>query len=393
MNEGRTEREVLLEARVKELEAAAAFRQNRDASGGIFEQAWRFLSAFVPPWIIAAGLGVFLIFHGWEYYNQAQIAVAETQLTKAQAALKDATARAQNALAGGDSVRLATVKAELEKAQQEATRARVESDAQNTKIGTETVRLATVKAELEKSQQEAARAKVEADAQNSMVEDATVRLATLQAELANKQAEAAKAKAAADAANQKFGLQTLEERAATAKLVLSELDAADKRGSAAGQAALGSGGSIGAAYLKTARAICENNRYAQLINCPEEFISIAPSAPQTQVPRGNAQPDPGKPLRKPSIFDCAREWMGADYVICSSDTLLDAEARLEDVYRTAHAARGDAVKTEQWASVKRYGPACGLPLIGRPAPDQINEARGCIEDALNQRIRELQAEQ
>jgi hypothetical protein len=298
MSERRTEREALLEARVKELEAAAAFRQNRDASGGIFEQAWRFLSD-----------------------------------------------------------------------------------------------LATVKAELDKAQQEAARAKVDADAQNSMVEDATVRLATLQAEVSNKQAEAAKAKAAADAANQKFGLQTLEERAATAKLALSELEAADKCGSAAGQAALGSGGSIGAAYLKTARAICENNRYAQLINCPEEFITIAPSAPQTQVSQGSAQPDPGKPLRKPSLFDCARAWMGADYVICSSDALLDAEARLEDVYRTAHAARGDAVKTEQWAWIKRYGPACGLPLVGRPAPDQINEARGCIADALNQRIRELQAEQ
>jgi hypothetical protein len=288
MSEGGTEREALLEARVKELEAAAAFRQSRDAGGGIFEQAWRFLSAFVPPWIIAAGLGVFLIFHGWEYYNQAQIAVAETQLMKAQAALKDATARAQNALAGGDSVRLATVKAELEKAQQEAARAGVEADAQNAKIGTETVRLATVKAELEKSQQEAARAKVEADAQNSLVEDATVRLATLQAELANKQAEAAKAKAAADAANKKFGLQTLEQRAANAKLILSELEAAESRAdivaqALVGQGAMGNGGSIAGMQLRTARALCENNRYAQLINCPPQFITNAPPAPREKV--------------------------------------------------------------------------------------------------------------
>ena len=240
MNEGRTEREALLEARVKELEAAAAFRQNRDASGGIFEQAWRFLSAFVPPWIIAAGLGVFLIFHGWEYYNQAQIAVAETQLTKAQAALKDATARAQNALAGGDSVRLATVKAELEKAQQEAARARVESDAQNAKIG-------------DRNQSGSRRSRPSSRKRNRKPPEPRSRrtlktawwktppcaLLPLQAELANKQAEAAKAKAAADAANQKFGLQTLEERAATAKLVLSELDAADKRGSARGASGVG----------------------------------------------------------------------------------------------------------------------------------------------------------
>jgi hypothetical protein len=95
MSEGQTEREALLQARVKELEAAAALHERSDASAGTVEQVWRYFTAYVPPWIIAGGLAVFLTFHAWEYYNQAQMAVAETQLTKAQAALKDAEANAR----------------------------------------------------------------------------------------------------------------------------------------------------------------------------------------------------------------------------------------------------------------------------------------------------------
>ena len=357
MGEGQTEREALLEARVKELEAAAALRENRPSTGGIFEQAWRFLSIFVPPWIIAAGLAMFLIFHGWEYYNQAQIAVAETQLAKAQAALKDAESRSQTAMSEGGN----------------------------------TVRMETVKAELEKAQQEAARAKIEADAQNSMVQDATMRLATLQAELANKQAEATKARAAADAASKKFGLQTLEQRAANAKLVTTELEAALSRADVVAPAAVASGGSIVQMQLKTARALCANNRYAQYINCPPQFITNPPPMPQALIQDQSAPwPSVGGTLRKPTMFDCARASMGVDYVICASASLLDAEARLEDAYKAARLARGDEVKAEQIAWNKRYGPECGLPLRGPPPPEQISQARGCIEAAINKRIRELQ---
>ena len=260
----------------------------------------------------------------------------------------------------------------------------------------EIVRVATVKAELEKARQEAALAKVEADAQNGMVQNATMRLATLQAELANKQAEASKAKAAADAANKKFGLQTLEQRAANAKLVLAELEAAELRAdivaqALVGQSTMGNGGSIASMQLRTARALCENNRYAQLINCPPQFITNGAPAPQAVVRQATAQP-PAEGLRKPANFDCARASMGADYVICASASLLDAEARLEDAYKAARAARGDAVKTEQIAWNNRYGPACGLPPRGRPAPEQMGQARGCIGAALDKRIRELQAQ-
>jgi uncharacterized protein YecT (DUF1311 family) len=155
---------------------------------------------------------------------------------------------------------------------------------------------------------------------------------------------------------------------------------------------MGNGGSIAAMQLKTARALCENNRYAQLINCPPQFITNAPPARQAVVRQETAQPPAAEGLRKPTMFDCARASMGADYVICASGSLLDAEARLEDAYKAARAARGDAVKTEQIAWNNRYGPACGLPVRGRPAPEQISQARGCIGVALDKRIRQLHSQ-
>ena len=85
--------------------------------------------------------------------------------------------------------------------------------------------------------------------------------------------------------------------------------------------------------------------------------------------------------------------MGTDYVICASPRLLDSVARLEDAYRAAYAARGDAVKSEQWDWIKRYGPDCGLPLRGRPSPDLIDGAAPCVGAAMERRIHELQQEQ
>jgi hypothetical protein len=254
MSEGQTEREALLEARVKELEAAAALHANNDAGAGAVEQVWRYFTAYVPPWIIAGGLAVFLAFHAWEYYNQAQIAVAETQLTKAQASLKDA-----------------------------------EANARNTKIDGEPLQMAAVKAELAKKQQEAARAKVEADAQNAMIDNVTVRLQTLKAELANKRAQAEKTRAAADAASARFGLQTLEQRAVRAKLIVQQLTTVENRTNAAAAAAVSGGRGIYPAMLQ---AECENNAYAELIGCPAGYVRRAaveqPQAATNATAVGNA---------------------------------------------------------------------------------------------------------
>ncbi|MGO9418079.1 hypothetical protein [Roseiarcus sp.] len=113
-----------------------------------------------------------------------------------------------------------------------------------------------------------------------------------------------------------------------------------------------------------------------------------------------AEAEPSSPassppaLRTPAHFDCVNgKHMGTDYVICASPQLLDAEARLEDAYAAARTgANGDRIKSEQWDWIKRYGPDCGLPLRGRPSDDKITSAAGCIGDALEARIKELQAE-
>ena len=85
--------------------------------------------------------------------------------------------------------------------------------------------------------------------------------------------------------------------------------------------------------------------------------------------------------------------MGTDFVICASPELMDTEARLEDVYKTARAAKGDQVKTEQLDWIKHYGPNCGLPFKGRPLEEKIKSVAGCVREAMEQRIKELQAEQ
>jgi VIT1/CCC1 family predicted Fe2+/Mn2+ transporter len=172
MTEIPTEREALLEARVKELEAAAAQRKTAGAGAGIVEQVWHYFTAFVPPWIIACGLAIILGFHAWEYFNKAQMQTAETQSQKAQAALKDANARAQADLieVAGQATPLQTeiAKAEAEKAKQEAAQAQVEADALNAKIGDETARLATARAELAGKQAQMQKARAEADAKTTM---------------------------------------------------------------------------------------------------------------------------------------------------------------------------------------------------------------------------------
>src|SRR6202040_3823994 len=96
------------------------------------------------------------------------------------------------------------------------------------------------------------------------------------------------------------------------------------------------------------------------------------------------------PLRKPKL-DCSQASMGSDFVICSSNQLLDAEARLEDAYHAARASGGDSVRKDQIAWMKSYGHDCGLPLRGRPAPRLIEGAKDCIFAAIMKRVSELQA--
>jgi uncharacterized protein YecT (DUF1311 family) len=134
---------------------------------------------------------------------------------------------------------------------------------------------------------------------------------------------------------------------------------------------------------------------------PTPSVEASPAPPKTEAeatppPKDKPAPSdltPAPTLRIPTAFDCTKALLGVDYVICASPELMDAEARLEDAFHAAHDAKGDEVKTEQWRWIKRYGGDCGLPLRGRPIDGKIQGAAGCVRSAIEQRIKELQAEQ
>jgi len=247
MTEIPTEREALLEVRVKELEAAAAQRKTAGAGAGIVEQVWHYFTAFVPPWIIACGLAIFLGFHAWEYFNKAQMQTAETQSQKAQAALKDANARAQADL--------------------------IEVAGQATPLQTE-----IAKTEAEKAKQEAAQAQVEADALNAKMGDETARLATARAELASKQAQMQKVRAEAEAKTTKSGLLTLEQEAERLKLKQTKLNGIKERGGGAisnapnlsmQQILDGRRSNVPQLYV---HGVCTDNEYAKEMGCPAQYV-------------------------------------------------------------------------------------------------------------------------
>ena len=103
---------------------------------------------------------------------------------------------------------------------------------------------------------------------------------------------------------------------------------------------------------------------------------------------------PAPALRTPRNFDCVNgKHMGADWVICASPELLDMEARLEDAYSSARAARGDLIRHEQFEWIKQHATDCGLPYRGQPAPDLIVGARDCIMANMKQRLAVLEGEQ
>lgn len=242
MSEGRTEREALLEARIKELEAAQAKGAVTVAQGGMFESVWRAINSIVPPWLSAVALAVFAAHYGFSYYLQGQLSQAETQLKQAQADVETAKAKAANTPADASGV---------------------------------PIRLATVKAQMEKTVAEAAGAKATATALKVQVNGETVALQKAKAELDSLQNQARLAQAKADAESARFGLPTLEDRAVKAKLIIQQLKTVEKNVEAQQNAALarGMGGSnTQAVGIAMVRGECLNNPYAELIDCPSQFV-------------------------------------------------------------------------------------------------------------------------
>jgi len=369
-DKGSSEREKALAARVAELEALVKTRREVQKGGNIVEQIWRYFAMFVPPPIIAAGVAVFVLFQAWDFYIESQMTAAETNLQQAKSSLDDAKALAQSTIVNGEPIRVETVEADVSK-----------------------------------KQAEASRAKIEADALSAQVEGETAALQKARAEVARQQAAADKAKQDAMAATARFGLQTLSDREAFVQYVKSELQNMASRHDLAAQDANNAYSSLlpgyaDQAYPPVIAAMCKDTALAKYVGCPNQYIRRAPaasfaSATATAPANAEATPSaPARPLRTPKNFDCANgKHMGTDYVICASPELLDALARLEDTYAVARGgAKGDAIKTEQIAWIKRYGPDCGLPQRGRPTDTLIQGTSYCVGRAIEARIKELEAE-
>jgi hypothetical protein len=346
-----TEREAILEARIKELEKAADEQTVSVAKGGMFEATWRTINAIVPTWLAGVALAVFLAHHGFVYSMQAQIGEANKRFTQAKADVAKALEGGAGLLVDGEPLRLQHLQAELKLKQEQAKRARAEADALNAKE-----------------------------------KDATLRIETVDAEIAATEEKEKLAQAQADAKSETSGVKTLAQREAVAKAIVTEMQAAEKRISAV----LFTGAGIGDAAV--VRAGCNDNQFAELVGCPAQYLRQKPNSPAPQETRvadkNDALPPPPSP---PSSFDCSKAFLSVDYVICSSPQLMAAEARLEDAYRAARAARGDDVKTAQRAWVKSYGPSCGLPAKGQPSPTEIRASRDCVTKAISERTSALQA--
>jgi hypothetical protein len=188
MSDNITDKELKLAERVNELSDAAA--RPAVAGGGLFAAASNFLMRRVSRGLMTAALTVFIAYQGWEAYNGSLQALADVQAKRAEAGTAIAEANALNAKMDASSVAFASMKAELEKLQQQAAATQADADAQNSVIGDSTVKLQTLRAEIEKTQAEARAAKVEADAQMQKIDG-------LSAAVAQKKAEVETAEAAA----------------------------------------------------------------------------------------------------------------------------------------------------------------------------------------------------
>lgn len=160
------------------------------AGGGMLGDALNFVSAHVPPMLVKISLLVFLGYHAWSYYNQAQQMVAQVESKQGEAMKAEAEADSLNNRIGADSAEAAKLKAELTRLQADSETAKAEYEAQSTIIGGVPARLATVKAEIEKTQAEASKVQYEVDALRQQIDGMPMALAQKKSEVEALEAKA-----------------------------------------------------------------------------------------------------------------------------------------------------------------------------------------------------------
>jgi uncharacterized protein len=92
-------------------------------------------------------------------------------------------------------------------------------------------------------------------------------------------------------------------------------------------------------------------------------------------------------------FDCAKAYLGVDYVICSDPKLIASIDDMGQVWQRIKAAtpadQFSALLADQRQWLKSYGTECGLPSKGQPTEQQIAKAAPCVSARINERLKYL----
>jgi len=203
MSDKITDNELKLADRVNELSDAAA--RPVVTGGGLFAQAANFLMRRVSRGMMTTALIVFIAYHGFETFNGALQAMADLQAKRAEVGTTIAEAEALNTKVDGETVAVRTMKAEIDRLEQQAAATQAAADAQNAMIGNGTIKLQTILAEIAKTKAEAQEAKAQADAQMMLVNNMPAAVAQKTAEVAKLMGEAQK-----EAAGLRLFLRTQE---------------------------------------------------------------------------------------------------------------------------------------------------------------------------------------
>jgi hypothetical protein len=182
MSDKITDKELKLADRVNELSDAAA--RPVVTGGGLFAQAVNFLVRRVSRGIMTTALIVFIAYHGFEAFNGALQGMADLQGKRAEVGATIAEEKALNTKVDGETVAVRTMKAEIDRLEQQAAATQAQADAENAKIGNGTVSLQKLRAEIAKTKAEAQEAKAQADAQMMIVNDMPINVAQKKADVA-----------------------------------------------------------------------------------------------------------------------------------------------------------------------------------------------------------------
>lgn len=92
-------------------------------------------------------------------------------------------------------------------------------------------------------------------------------------------------------------------------------------------------------------------------------------------------------------FDCAKAYLGVDFVICSDPKLIASIDDMAQVWQRLKAAtpadQFNALLADQRQWLKTYGTECGLPAKGQPSAQQIAKAAPCVRTRIDERLKHL----